>query len=67
MASDPDNPLAPPAEILDAAKESVLRQVLGVIMLGSVAAFLFSSVFIGPFAWILRDGLGPGFSGQSRR
>ena len=59
MTSQPDHPLEAPAEMLAPAKEPVLRRTLGGTVIASAAIFLFALVFIGPFAWILRDGLGP--------
>ena len=59
MANEPENPFVPPAENPTDAKESLLRQLLGLIAISAGAACLFFLVFIGPFAWILRDGLGP--------
>ncbi|MDG2220582.1 MAG: hypothetical protein P8L85_04335 [Rubripirellula sp.] len=68
MANDPENPLEPADENPQVpateppttpAKESLLRQLLGIITISAGALFFFAVVFVGPFAWILRDGLGP--------
>ncbi|MDF1841777.1 MAG: hypothetical protein P1U77_10095 [Rubripirellula sp.] len=55
-----ENPYVPAAENMTTpAKESWFRQLLGILTISAAALFFFVIVFVGPFAWILRDGLGP--------
>ncbi|MGB0597498.1 MAG: hypothetical protein ACPGLY_12495 [Rubripirellula sp.] len=68
MANDPENPREPADEnpyvpavenVTTPARESWFQQLLGILTISAAALFFFVIAFVGPFAWILRDGLGP--------
>jgi hypothetical protein len=68
MPNDPENRLEPADEnpygpavenVITTANESWFRQLLGILTISAATLFFFLIVFVGPLAWILRDGLGP--------
>ncbi len=54
-----ENPYDSPMDARLPGDSTFLCGILIFVMVLSGTAFLFLALFMGPFAWILRDGLGP--------
>ena len=59
MKSDRENPYDSPMDVPSPGRPSFLLSVLSAVSVLAGMVFFFLVLFIGPFAWILRDGLGP--------
>ena len=59
MATNPESPYRPPLDEDSSVKARVGRIVLEVALASVQVLLVFIVMFVGPFAWLLRDGLGP--------